>query len=148
MEDLQWSGGDRSVPESICSFPCEPGERKKMVKGVPCCWHCEVRHDNGNNWLIPETTNSGVDRTSVCVSLSDIITSVFMMSSDHVISYLSVCSSVMGITTSWTSLTVRCVRLTCDLHSTELPVVPPQSSNWSGTPRGPLFPPLSPCLVS
>ncbi|KAG7220410.1 hypothetical protein INR49_018248 [Caranx melampygus] len=42
MEDLQWSGGDKSVPESICSFPCKPGERKKMVKGVPCCWHCEL----------------------------------------------------------------------------------------------------------
>uniref|UniRef100_A0A3Q4GKN0 Glutamate metabotropic receptor 6 n=1 Tax=Neolamprologus brichardi TaxID=32507 RepID=A0A3Q4GKN0_NEOBR len=39
---MQWSGGDRSVPESICSFPCNPGERKKMVKGVPCCWHCEL----------------------------------------------------------------------------------------------------------
>uniref|UniRef100_A0A3Q4GSV7 Glutamate metabotropic receptor 6 n=1 Tax=Neolamprologus brichardi TaxID=32507 RepID=A0A3Q4GSV7_NEOBR len=42
LEEMQWSGGDRSVPESICSFPCNPGERKKMVKGVPCCWHCEL----------------------------------------------------------------------------------------------------------
>ncbi|PWA19994.1 hypothetical protein CCH79_00019929 [Gambusia affinis] len=42
LEEMQWSGGDKSVPESICSFPCKPGERKKMVKGVPCCWHCEV----------------------------------------------------------------------------------------------------------
>uniref|UniRef100_A0A8C7WQX8 Glutamate metabotropic receptor 6 n=1 Tax=Oryzias sinensis TaxID=183150 RepID=A0A8C7WQX8_9TELE len=42
LEEMQWSGGDRSVPESICSFPCKPGERKKMVKGVPCCWHCEL----------------------------------------------------------------------------------------------------------
>ncbi|KAM7333350.1 hypothetical protein ACRRTK_006670 [Alexandromys fortis] len=23
-------------------LPCGPGERKKMVKGVPCCWHCEA----------------------------------------------------------------------------------------------------------
>uniref|UniRef100_A0A4W5LWY0 Glutamate receptor, metabotropic 6b n=1 Tax=Hucho hucho TaxID=62062 RepID=A0A4W5LWY0_9TELE len=30
------------VPDSVCSFPCELGERKKMVKGVPCCWHCEL----------------------------------------------------------------------------------------------------------
>ncbi|KAJ8383839.1 hypothetical protein AAFF_G00214090 [Aldrovandia affinis] len=21
--------------------PCRPGERKKTVKGIPCCWHCE-----------------------------------------------------------------------------------------------------------
>uniref|UniRef100_A0A3Q4GKS8 Glutamate metabotropic receptor 6 n=1 Tax=Neolamprologus brichardi TaxID=32507 RepID=A0A3Q4GKS8_NEOBR len=42
INEMQWSGGDRSVPESICSFPCNPGERKKMVKGVPCCWHCEL----------------------------------------------------------------------------------------------------------
>ncbi|KAM3618436.1 uncharacterized protein V6R79_020308 [Siganus canaliculatus] len=42
VEEMQWSGGDKSLPESICSFPCEPGERKKMVKGVPCCWHCEL----------------------------------------------------------------------------------------------------------
>ncbi|XP_012681535.2 glutamate receptor, metabotropic 6a [Clupea harengus] len=42
LEDMQWSGGNRLVPDSVCSFPCNPGERKKMVKGVPCCWHCEL----------------------------------------------------------------------------------------------------------
>ncbi|XP_062315814.1 glutamate receptor, metabotropic 6a [Osmerus eperlanus] len=42
VEDMQWSGGDRQIPDSVCSFPCAPGERKKMVKGVPCCWHCEL----------------------------------------------------------------------------------------------------------
>uniref|UniRef100_A0A674ERT8 Glutamate receptor, metabotropic 6a n=1 Tax=Salmo trutta TaxID=8032 RepID=A0A674ERT8_SALTR len=42
MEEMQWSGGDRQIPDSVCSFPCNPGERKKMVKGVPCCWHCEL----------------------------------------------------------------------------------------------------------
>nr|XP_040050048.1 glutamate receptor, metabotropic 6a isoform X1 [Gasterosteus aculeatus aculeatus] len=42
LDEMQWSGGDKSVPDSICSFPCNPGERKKMVKGVPCCWHCEL----------------------------------------------------------------------------------------------------------
>uniref|UniRef100_A0A8C6FS41 Glutamate metabotropic receptor 6 n=1 Tax=Moschus moschiferus TaxID=68415 RepID=A0A8C6FS41_MOSMO len=41
VEALQWSGDSREVPESQCSLPCGPGERKKMVKGVPCCWHCE-----------------------------------------------------------------------------------------------------------
>ncbi|KAM3878371.1 glutamate receptor, metabotropic 6b [Diretmus argenteus] len=41
-EEMQWSGGERRIPDSVCSFPCESGERKKMVKGVPCCWHCEL----------------------------------------------------------------------------------------------------------
>ncbi|CAL8337220.1 unnamed protein product [Merluccius merluccius] len=41
-EEMQWNGGDVRIPDSVCSFPCEPGERKKMVKGVPCCWHCEL----------------------------------------------------------------------------------------------------------
>ncbi|KAG7478474.1 hypothetical protein MATL_G00081100 [Megalops atlanticus] len=38
---MQWPGGVRQVPASICSQPCRPGERKKTVKGTPCCWHCE-----------------------------------------------------------------------------------------------------------
>ncbi|XP_003461681.2 metabotropic glutamate receptor 6 [Cavia porcellus] len=42
VEALLWSGGQREVPTSLCSLPCGPGERKKMVKGVPCCWHCEA----------------------------------------------------------------------------------------------------------
>lgn len=41
-EDMQWSGGERRIPDSVCSYPCDPGQRKKMVKGVPCCWHCEL----------------------------------------------------------------------------------------------------------
>ncbi|AWP03355.1 putative metabotropic glutamate receptor 6-like [Scophthalmus maximus] len=51
-EEMQWSGGDRKVPESVCSFPCESGERKKMVKGVPCCWHCELC--DGYQYLLDE----------------------------------------------------------------------------------------------
>ncbi|XP_026567156.1 metabotropic glutamate receptor 6-like [Pseudonaja textilis] len=42
IEDMQWSGGQKEIPSSVCSLPCNPGERKKMVKGVPCCWHCEL----------------------------------------------------------------------------------------------------------
>ncbi|XP_028922962.2 metabotropic glutamate receptor 6 [Ornithorhynchus anatinus] len=42
MGEMQWSGGRPEVPSSVCSQPCGPGERKKMVKGVPCCWHCEL----------------------------------------------------------------------------------------------------------
>lgn len=41
MEALQWTTGDLSLPGSVCSLPCLTGERKKVVKGVPCCWHCE-----------------------------------------------------------------------------------------------------------
>uniref|UniRef100_A0A8C6VM12 Glutamate metabotropic receptor 4 n=1 Tax=Naja naja TaxID=35670 RepID=A0A8C6VM12_NAJNA len=41
MERLHWPGGGNRVPTSICSQPCKPGERKKLVKGIPCCWHCE-----------------------------------------------------------------------------------------------------------
>ncbi|KAF7656859.1 hypothetical protein LDENG_00034670 [Lucifuga dentata] len=53
-EEMQWSGGDRRIPESVCSFPCESGERKKMVKGVPCCWHCELC--DGYQYLLDEFT--------------------------------------------------------------------------------------------
>ncbi|KAE8574189.1 hypothetical protein XENTR_v10024987 [Xenopus tropicalis] len=42
IEEMQWSGGQSDIPSSVCSLPCQPGERKKMVKGVPCCWHCEL----------------------------------------------------------------------------------------------------------
>ncbi|XP_036386598.1 metabotropic glutamate receptor 4-like isoform X2 [Megalops cyprinoides] len=41
LNAMQWPGGVRQVPASICSQPCRPGERKKTVKGTPCCWHCE-----------------------------------------------------------------------------------------------------------
>ncbi|KAF3855531.1 hypothetical protein F7725_016254 [Dissostichus mawsoni] len=34
----QWSN---DIPSSVCSLPCKTGERKKVVKGMPCCWHCE-----------------------------------------------------------------------------------------------------------
>ncbi|KAI3356879.1 hypothetical protein L3Q82_003527 [Scortum barcoo] len=39
--EMQWPGGTQEVPLSICSQPCRPGQRKKTVKGIPCCWHCE-----------------------------------------------------------------------------------------------------------
>ncbi|XP_028813740.1 glutamate receptor, metabotropic 8b isoform X2 [Denticeps clupeoides] len=41
LDAMQWANGDTSVPSSVCSLPCQMGERKKTVKGVPCCWHCE-----------------------------------------------------------------------------------------------------------
>ncbi|XP_051562392.1 metabotropic glutamate receptor 4-like [Myxocyprinus asiaticus] len=41
MRAMQWPGGGKQVPSSICSQPCKPGWRKKIVKGISCCWHCE-----------------------------------------------------------------------------------------------------------
>ncbi|XP_056280267.1 glutamate receptor, metabotropic 8a isoform X2 [Pseudoliparis swirei] len=41
IEAMRWKAGDSSLPPSVCSIPCRSGERKKVVKGVPCCWHCE-----------------------------------------------------------------------------------------------------------
>lgn len=41
MEAMRWKAGDPTLPPSVCSLPCRTGERKKVVKGVPCCWHCE-----------------------------------------------------------------------------------------------------------
>ncbi|XP_046729129.1 glutamate receptor, metabotropic 8a isoform X2 [Silurus meridionalis] len=38
---MHWRKGDPTLPVSVCSVPCRVGERKKTVKGVPCCWHCE-----------------------------------------------------------------------------------------------------------
>nr|XP_046194843.1 metabotropic glutamate receptor 7 isoform X1 [Oncorhynchus gorbuscha] len=41
IEDMQWANGQTEIPSSVCSLPCRTGERKKVVKGMPCCWHCE-----------------------------------------------------------------------------------------------------------
>ncbi|KAM9828498.1 metabotropic glutamate receptor 4-like isoform 2-T2 [Syngnathus typhle] len=40
-DEMQWPGETQEVPSSICSQPCRAGQRKKIVKGIPCCWHCE-----------------------------------------------------------------------------------------------------------
>ncbi|XP_059426554.1 metabotropic glutamate receptor 4-like isoform X1 [Carassius carassius] len=41
MRAMQWPGGVKQVPTSICSQPCNPGWRKKIVKGMSCCWLCD-----------------------------------------------------------------------------------------------------------
>ncbi|XP_062842317.1 glutamate receptor, metabotropic 6b, partial [Trichomycterus rosablanca] len=51
-ENMQWPGGEKQFPLSVCSFPCKSGERKRMVKGVPCCWHCELC--DGYQYLLDE----------------------------------------------------------------------------------------------
>uniref|UniRef100_A0A8C5HFI3 Metabotropic glutamate receptor 6-like n=1 Tax=Gouania willdenowi TaxID=441366 RepID=A0A8C5HFI3_GOUWI len=70
LDEMQFSGGRRSVPPSICSFPCKPGERKKMVKGVPCCWHCELcdgyqyQYDEFTCELCPSDMRPTANRTA------------------------------------------------------------------------------------
>ncbi|XP_043944741.1 metabotropic glutamate receptor 8 isoform X2 [Protopterus annectens] len=41
VSEMRWTRGEEKHPMSLCSLPCKPGERKKIVKGVPCCWQCE-----------------------------------------------------------------------------------------------------------
>ncbi|XP_073754714.1 metabotropic glutamate receptor 8 isoform X3 [Callorhinus ursinus] len=52
VQDMQWADGEHTHPASVCSLPCRPGERKKTVKGVPCCWHCE--RCEGYNYQVDE----------------------------------------------------------------------------------------------
>ncbi|MBZ3879991.1 Metabotropic glutamate receptor 8 [Sciurus carolinensis] len=52
IDDMQWANREHTHPASVCSLPCKPGERKKTVKGVPCCWHCE--RCEGYNYQVDE----------------------------------------------------------------------------------------------
>ncbi|XP_012875397.1 PREDICTED: metabotropic glutamate receptor 8 isoform X3 [Dipodomys ordii] len=52
VEDMQWANREHTHPASVCSLPCKPGERKKTVKGVSCCWHCE--RCEGYNYQVDE----------------------------------------------------------------------------------------------
>ncbi|KAL7837667.1 hypothetical protein SRHO_G00273780 [Serrasalmus rhombeus] len=54
IEDMQWPNGEVDIPSSVCSQPCKTGQRKKMVKGMPCCWHCESC--DGYQYQYDETT--------------------------------------------------------------------------------------------
>ncbi|XP_026857667.2 metabotropic glutamate receptor 7 isoform X1 [Electrophorus electricus] len=54
VEDMQWPTGELDVPGSVCSLPCRTGQRKKTVKGMPCCWHCEPC--DGYQYQYDETT--------------------------------------------------------------------------------------------
>lgn len=70
IEEMQWSGGQYDIPSSVCSLPCHPGERKKMVKGVPCCWHCELcdgyqfQLDDFNCQVCPFDMRPNLNRTA------------------------------------------------------------------------------------
>ncbi|KAF1418778.1 Metabotropic glutamate receptor 8, partial [Spheniscus mendiculus] len=69
VEDMQWANRERTHPASVCSLPCKAGERKKTVKGVPCCWHCErcegyhYQVDEFNCELCPINKRPNTNRT-------------------------------------------------------------------------------------
>ncbi|XP_058027476.1 metabotropic glutamate receptor 7 [Ahaetulla prasina] len=42
MDEMQWGKGVKKTPSSVCSLPCKPGERKRIMKGMSCCWQCEL----------------------------------------------------------------------------------------------------------
>ncbi|XP_056380979.1 metabotropic glutamate receptor 7 [Hyla sarda] len=54
IEDMQWSKGMHEIPPSVCSLPCKMGERKKIAKGMPCCWQCDLC--DGYKYLLDEVT--------------------------------------------------------------------------------------------
>lgn len=69
VEDMQWANRERTHPASVCSLPCKAGERKKTVKGVPYCWHCErcegyhYQVDEFNCELCPINKRPNANRT-------------------------------------------------------------------------------------
>uniref|UniRef100_G1N830 Glutamate metabotropic receptor 8 n=1 Tax=Meleagris gallopavo TaxID=9103 RepID=G1N830_MELGA len=69
VEDMQWANREHTHPASVCSLPCKAGERKKTVKGVPCCWHCErcegyhYQVDEFNCELCPINKRPNANRT-------------------------------------------------------------------------------------
>ncbi|XP_053324565.1 metabotropic glutamate receptor 7 [Spea bombifrons] len=54
IDDMQWARGIHEVPSSVCSLPCKMGERKKIMKNVPCCWQCDLC--DGYKYLKDEVT--------------------------------------------------------------------------------------------
>ncbi|XP_061730987.1 metabotropic glutamate receptor 7 [Nerophis ophidion] len=70
VEDMRWGRGKRDVPSSVCSLPCRAGERKKVAKGVACCWHCErcdgyqYQHDEFTCKLCAFNMRPDANRTS------------------------------------------------------------------------------------
>uniref|UniRef100_A0A8C6MC44 Glutamate metabotropic receptor 7 n=1 Tax=Nothobranchius furzeri TaxID=105023 RepID=A0A8C6MC44_NOTFU len=70
LRDLQWPDGEQEVPISVCSLPCKTGERKKKVKGMPCCWHCELcdgyqyQYDETSCRLCPYNSRPNSNRTA------------------------------------------------------------------------------------
>ncbi|KAM4650363.1 LOW QUALITY PROTEIN: metabotropic glutamate receptor 7 [Discoglossus pictus] len=69
IEDMQWNKGIREIPSSVCSLPCKMGERRKMMKVMPCCWQCELcdgykyRQDEFTCFLCEYGTRPNQNRT-------------------------------------------------------------------------------------
>lgn len=42
LNDIEFIQGDRLIPESYCSRPCELGQAKIMRAGDHCCWICKT----------------------------------------------------------------------------------------------------------
>lgn len=67
---MQWPRGEQEIPISVCSLPCKVYERKKVVKGMPCCWHCEAcdgyqyKTDEFNCKLCPYDMRPNANRTA------------------------------------------------------------------------------------
>ncbi|XP_057330958.1 metabotropic glutamate receptor isoform X1 [Microplitis mediator] len=40
IEEFVWAKGDKSIPTSVCSLPCESGMIRKQ-QGDTCCWVCD-----------------------------------------------------------------------------------------------------------
>uniref|UniRef100_A0A3B4B9B6 G-protein coupled receptors family 3 profile domain-containing protein n=1 Tax=Periophthalmus magnuspinnatus TaxID=409849 RepID=A0A3B4B9B6_9GOBI len=70
IEEMQWPRGESDIPISVCSLPCKVYERKKVVKGMPCCWHCEAcdgyqyKTDQFNCKLCPYDMRPSTNRSS------------------------------------------------------------------------------------
>ena len=45
-ESIIWYDGGMQVPESVCSKPCKPGERKILSKTKECCFKCKACRQN------------------------------------------------------------------------------------------------------
>ncbi|XP_075039846.1 metabotropic glutamate receptor 7 [Mixophyes fleayi] len=54
IEDMKWTKGMPEIPPSVCSLPCKLGQRKKIAKGMPCCWQCDPC--DGYKYLLDEVT--------------------------------------------------------------------------------------------
>lgn len=40
LSQVRFRSDEKTMPVSVCSLPCGPGQAKKYVEGGKCCWHC------------------------------------------------------------------------------------------------------------
>ncbi|RWS25535.1 metabotropic glutamate receptor-like protein [Leptotrombidium deliense] len=53
-DKIIWNEGNRTPPDSICSYPCSTGLQKIMQQGDTCCWICNECRDF--QYLVDEFT--------------------------------------------------------------------------------------------